>query len=448
MQTFSGHSLQSGIRANPFFGLLNKPNLYPKVKAGMLVFSNEAEFNVTFYYLASRNSDYLDSWESKIGFKSFRSAYNSIMRAEQLLLLKYREVIAVDSKSDRPAYSTLEYKQNKSTIYHSISSDGKLYLDRNLMFGAMGAILNSEGMVIIGGDVYHFTYDFVANLTKGYYRTLMGNSGVDNLNVKKNNDYLQDCECNDKNNSNPVYDFNLLPNNVEPGPENSNLINRGNSLNWKRSYYLPYTLGSSNLRTIQPILPATGPMSDYWELPCKVEGRVSLVYGWHRLRVTQRFTQYYDPNMGFYSTMILFTISHEGYTPLGSYGLVDANIFVDWYTWALQTPIIPTYDRFGNFLANLDIQFQPHTGGYKQWAFYGNNEITLNALLAFGTRSSKNNIPHTVPINDYNLTGLLPTDYMYSKIRPIIQGSNLIVTATKSHLGKSSTIKCEEYFHD
>lgn len=438
-QHFS-NPLNNGMRGT---GTIQPRDSVQNTKLGMLVFNNESEFNSTLHFLFNKSDEYLDRWEQNKGFTSFRTVYKKVILAEQAFLLRNKGIKMDFEGVKRAAFLTSEYQQYKTIIEPSTSSNGHVYLDKNLMFGSMDSILNENGMVIISGDVYQFTSKTVANLTKGYLRTDLTptpNELKADFDKKSSNN---GCNCSGENSrtNGLIID------------EGTNLLNYTEKKNKTRIskisdtvYHFPYIYGNYQPRKINPNQPAYGHMSDPWMLECVSSGKVSALYGFHTIRMKQSFNQMYDPATGFYGTIILFHITHSGHSTVASYGFVEGDIEIDWYTWALQTPVLAVYSNLGSFLANINIQFQPQDNGPKKYTWPKTQEVFLNAILGLGTLEDKF---QRYPINSYSLPGgILYTDFCLTTTRPIIQGSNLFVRATKTYLGSTSKIGCDNYFHD
>lgn len=427
-------------------------DMVKSVENGMLVFDNIEAFNFTLNLILSKPRDYFYRWESRKGYKSFYSAYSQFTLKKNFL----ESQIFFGKRFGKGYNLTLdllheEFKESKKLFEVRIASNGEILVDKNLIIGQYSYLLNEDGMVKIGKDVYMFAKDYVANISKGYYRT---NLRVEN--IKPSND----CGCKNGVNSEFVQQNSRITESVDQThlfyPSGSTMAHGKLKRATKtRINILPdiKTVFGTIPRLINPTVQPIGPLSDPWERHCDDDKEISKVAGKHRINFTQKFVQAYDPLTNFFGTYILFTIKHEMFNGLGTWGPNTANINIKWYTWALQTPIISVFDNQGVFVKNQNIQFQFSTGtGFAHFIFPSVRYVEFSPLIGYGL-GDYNLIPNHQIYNAFGfpnsyINNRWASDWVLTPIRPIIQGSNAEVEADKNVLGRWSKIGCQSYWHD
>ncbi len=143
------------------------PEVY--VKEGVLVFKNwDALFN-TLESLENKDADYLDKWESNLGFKSLRNVYDCF-NIEQELMTKELEKLYAENKEliteelvEEKYNSLLETYENSVLLVESEKENIKYY-DMNLYHDMYAPIVNEYGIVSVQGKIYRYTRDDVRTL--------------------------------------------------------------------------------------------------------------------------------------------------------------------------------------------------------------------------------------------------------------------------------------------
>lgn len=131
-----------------------------KLNDGILEFASEKQLQETILFLKSlRTSGSLEDWENQwAGFKSMRTAYNSITEKDQ-------EIIA---------------QSNSAKGYHrflSLVGEGdERQAVRNIMDDALATIVNHQGLLKIDGKFRLYRYDGLINFSN---KTLVESSVLD-----------------------------------------------------------------------------------------------------------------------------------------------------------------------------------------------------------------------------------------------------------------------------
>lgn len=427
-------------------------DMVKSVENGMLVFDNIEAFNYTLNLILSRPRDYFYRWETRKGYKSFYTAYSQFALKKNFL----ESQIYLGKRFGKgynltPELLHEEFKESKKLFDVRIASNGEISVDKNLIIDQYSYLLNEDGMVKIGKDVYLFARDYVANISKGYYRT---NLRVEAIKPSK------DCGCKNGVNSEFIQQSNRSAEPVDQTylvyPSGSTIAN--GKLNKATKFRINIlrdikTATGTLTRLINPTVQPIGPLSDPWEIHCDDDKKISNFAGQHRIKFTQRFAQGYDPVTNFFGTLILFTIKHEMFNGIGTWGPNTANINIKWYTWALQTPLISVFNDQGGFVQNQNIQFQYSTGtGFAHFIFPSVSYVEFSPLIGFGL-GDYNLVPNHQVYNAFGfpssyINNRWASDWVLTPIRPIIQGSNAEVEADKNFLGRWSKIGCQSYWHD
>ena len=117
------------------------------VMNGVLVFSDQQEFDNTLKELTNKDSEVLNKWEAQLlGFRSMRNAYNSITEQDMVKVGESKSLRGFD---------------NCMTI---IESNGEKEAVRIISSDAMATLFNKDGVVVIGKDAYKYKFEKIVKV--------------------------------------------------------------------------------------------------------------------------------------------------------------------------------------------------------------------------------------------------------------------------------------------
>jgi hypothetical protein len=110
-----------------------------KLRDGYLVFEDMNHFSTVKSILQKKESSYLERWESQIGFRSFRSAYEKLLQqSEEGINIDYKDILASDD-----------------------------VMDINLPNLEIAKLVNNNGLIEIGNKIFQYRKDNVKIITDG-----------------------------------------------------------------------------------------------------------------------------------------------------------------------------------------------------------------------------------------------------------------------------------------
>lgn len=120
-----------------------------KVTNGVLLFSNQQEFENTVRLLTNKGSQSLNDWELNFkGFVSMRTVYDQITEQDMTKIGGSKSLQGFEN------YVMLLEANGEKQAVRVISSD------------AMATLFNKDGLVIIGDDAYKYKFDKVLKVSK------------------------------------------------------------------------------------------------------------------------------------------------------------------------------------------------------------------------------------------------------------------------------------------
>lgn len=320
------------ILANDNKNILGKDTLSPMssvmgIEKDMLVFKDENALNRTLLFLSGKNESFIDQWDYKNGLKSMRKTFNDISIAEAGWLKKFKPTDEDINKDGRPALYMKEFNSNRNAVVMLKRGSGDQFLEKNVFFDAYSKVLNRDGMVKIGGEVYQYTKDKLINLTDGELVDTfrIGNSyiggGMDlDYDYNQSNDITSNCDCKGNHGSMPNYleglsghggglrdDFNQHVFNSEIG--DVRFPNRGSEIDGRIvTELIPQAKRRTNVKGQFGIASGQWKEVSSYRLECEDCRRNRLGTQTKCIYLAQDFYQQYDTWYGGYRQWLIITV--------------------------------------------------------------------------------------------------------------------------------------------
>ncbi len=138
------------------------PTASVSFQSGMLVFSTLEDLENTLGEINEAESSAVDAWESSLGFTSQRRLFNQIVSAEDAISDYYESLSSEQQQqalSQGPVHSTIFNQKFSSGLIRNVTdpSDASVYWDYATIVPENVAVLNENGLVKAGGQIYQFT---------------------------------------------------------------------------------------------------------------------------------------------------------------------------------------------------------------------------------------------------------------------------------------------------
>ena len=180
------------------------------VKNGVLVFKDWDVAYKTLENLENKDVEFLDEWEQSLGFTSLRSIYDCFTIEEEEMVKELENLYnennsLITEELVAEKYNKLLESYENSIILVELEDDIKYY-DMNIYHDIYAPIVNENGIVSVGGEIYRYTNSDIRTITNGDWSKLsellndkspfVEYRGVNNDNTKSIPDPGEDCDKN------------------------------------------------------------------------------------------------------------------------------------------------------------------------------------------------------------------------------------------------------------
>ncbi len=148
------------------------------VHRGMLAFRDKAALAKLEADLLDKDKDFISTWEKSVGFKSLYSVYEDVIEAEEAFLSEMTEKYGASSEIARTeiGYSALAKQYiDKGAI---IINDDEI-LDMNVTFRSLAPLVNSDGFIRVGNEIFQYKTEFVKVILDADYDKIDGLGEID-----------------------------------------------------------------------------------------------------------------------------------------------------------------------------------------------------------------------------------------------------------------------------
>lgn len=138
------------------------PTASVSYQSGMLVFSTLEDMEKTLLEINEAEPSSVDAWESSLGFTSQRRLFSQIVIAEDAIDDYYGNLSAEQQQqalNQEPVHSTIFNQKIASGFIRNATdpNDASVYWDYATIAPENVAVLNENGLVKAGGQIYQFT---------------------------------------------------------------------------------------------------------------------------------------------------------------------------------------------------------------------------------------------------------------------------------------------------
>lgn len=148
--------------------ILNMTDLVTK-ESNYLVFSSFESLDAFLSQSDTISQESLNDWENSIGFKSQRRTFYEVMAAEDVINDSLENLSPQDKAvalSQTPFHSSIHDMAIQSGLLRYYGQGSETYFDYSIVEPRMAGVVNSEGVVKVGGQLIKFTNDSLIYIFK------------------------------------------------------------------------------------------------------------------------------------------------------------------------------------------------------------------------------------------------------------------------------------------
>lgn len=193
IQSCETDSISDSSKTDPILQIDHEefiPSFDVNVINGMLSFESKLAFDVTKLEIATANRKAVNNWEKRLGIKTPANIFYEVMLAEDSISSYYENLPESEQeywRNQEPMHSDIYYASLSSKNLTLVpDGEGGKYFDLNLFDRTAAGVINSEGFVMVEGQIFQYTSNAFKMITDGDINKIEVIKSINNNYVKDN----------------------------------------------------------------------------------------------------------------------------------------------------------------------------------------------------------------------------------------------------------------------